>query len=142
VVIDSLAELVFAAREWKRFPAYMRSLVGLIRAAGSSSLLTSETTAHGIDAQSLDGLMFLFDNVVDLRYIEQESQMGRSLNVAKMRNSQHEMTLNSFTISPRGIVVGDKLLGVTGRLGWSALRAQDSPDPARPRPVPAPARPS
>jgi circadian clock protein KaiC len=142
VVIDSLAELVFAAREWKRFPAYMRSLVGLIRAAGSSSLLTSETTAHGIEAQSLDGLMFLFDNVIDLRYIEQESQMGRSLNVAKMRNSQHEMTLNSVTISARGIAVGDKLLGVTGRLGWSALRAQDSPDPARPRAVPAPARPS
>ena len=76
IVIDSLAELVFAAREWQRFPAYMRSLIGLIRATGSSSLLTSETTAHGIKAQSLDGLMFLFDNVIDLRYIEEGSQVG------------------------------------------------------------------
>jgi circadian clock protein KaiC len=139
VVIDSLAELVFAAREWERFPAYMRSLIGLIRAAGSSSLLTSETTAHGIEAQSLDGLMFLFDNVIDLRYIELESRVGRSLNVVKMRNSQHEMTLNSFTITDHGLVIGDRLVGVTGRLGWGALKAQESLDPARPA-VPAPAQ--
>jgi circadian clock protein KaiC len=139
VIVDSMAELVLAAREWERFPAYMRSLLGLIRAAGSSSLLTSETTASGHSAQSMDGLMFLFDNVIDLRYIEQESQMGRSINVVKMRNSRHEMTLNSFTITDRGLHVGDKLEGVTGRLGWSALRANDSPDPAR-RTVPAPAQ--
>jgi circadian clock protein KaiC len=139
VIVDSMAELVLAAREWERFPAYMRSLVGLIRAAGSSSLLTSETMANGLTAQSLDGLMFLFDNVIDLRYIEQESQTGRSLNVVKMRNSRHEMTLNSFTITDQGLVVGDKLEGVTGRLGWGALRAKDPADPARPA-VPAPAQ--
>jgi circadian clock protein KaiC len=127
VVIDSLAELVLAAREWERFPAYLRSLVGLIRAAGSSSLVTSETTAHGFTTQSLDGLMFLFDNVIDLRYVEEGSRMGRALNVVKMRNSWHEMTLNSYTITDHGLVVGDTLEGVTGRLGWSALRAQDQP---------------
>ena len=48
VVLDSLAELVFAARESERFPAFMRSLVGLIRAAGSSAVVTSETAPHGI----------------------------------------------------------------------------------------------
>jgi circadian clock protein KaiC len=125
VVIDSLAELALAAREWERFPAYMRSLVGLIRAAGSSSLVTSETTAHGMEAQSLDGLMFLFDNVVDLRYIEEGSQMGRALTVVKMRNSPHEMTLNRYDITTHGLAVGGQLEGVTGRLGWSALRTQD-----------------
>ncbi len=89
IVIDSLAELVFANRESERFPAYMRSLVGLIRAAGSSSLVTSETSIYGLATESLDGLMFLFDNVIELRYIEQESEVGRALSVVKMRNSQH-----------------------------------------------------
>jgi circadian clock protein KaiC len=130
IVIDSLAELVLAAREWERFPAYMRSLIGLIRAAGSSSLVTSETTSHGLTAQSLDALMFLFDNVIDLRYIEEGSEVGRALNVVKMRKSWHAMTLNSYTITDHGVTVGDKLEGVTGRLGWSALRAQDPPDRA------------
>ncbi len=138
VVLDSIAELVFAARETERFPAFMRSLVGLIRAAGSSAVVTRETASYGIADKALDRLMFLFDNIVDLRYVEQESQIGRALSVLKMRNSSHETTLVSFTIADRGITIGEKLQGVTGRLGWSALRTQDgrhtggAPIPAEP----------
>jgi circadian clock protein KaiC len=125
VAIDSLAELVLADREWARFPAYMRSLVGLVRAAGVSLMATSETTGNGITAQSLEGLMFLFDNVIDLRYIEEQATLGRAVNVVKMRNSFHQMTINSATITSKGLVVGDPLQGVTGRLGWGALRTQN-----------------
>ena len=122
IVIDSLSELALAAREEQRFPAYMRSLVGLVRAAGSSLLVTSETSAHGLSANAMDGLLFLFDNVIELRYIEDGSRVGRAVHVAKMRSSWHEMTLNSVSITDRGLVVGNELEGVTGRLGWSALR--------------------
>jgi circadian clock protein KaiC len=140
IVIDSLAELVFAAREWERFPAYMRSLIGLIRAAGTSSLVTSETTLHGLSAQSLEGLMFLFENCVNLVYIEEGSQVGRALTIGKMRTSPHGRSLHSFDITDRGLVVGDRIEGVTGRLGWSALRTPEPPHPAAPAPAaPAPA---
>jgi circadian clock protein KaiC len=125
IAIDSLAELVLADREWDRFPAYMRSLVGLVRAAGVSFLATSETAGGAITSQSLEGLMFLFDNVFDLRYIEESSGLGRALNIVKMRNRAHAMTLNQVTITDAGLTVGDRLEGVTGRLGWSALRTQD-----------------
>ena len=122
IAIDSLAELVLADREWDRFPAFMRSLVGLVRAAGVSFLATSETAGGAITSQSLEGLMFLFDNVIDLRYIENPSGLGRALNVVKMRNRPHGMTLNQVTITDAGLLVGDPLEGVTGRLGWSALQ--------------------
>ena len=125
ILLDSVAELVSAARESERFPAFMRSLVGLIRATGSSAMVTSETAPHGATDRSLDQLMFLFDNIVDLRYIEEESQIGRALSVLKMRNSRHETTLVSFTISDHGVTIGEELDGVTGRLGWTALRTQD-----------------
>ena len=141
IVLDSFAELVSAARESERFPAYMRSLVGLIRAVGSSILVTSETAPHGSADRSLDQLMFLFHNVVDLRYIEQESQIGRALSVLKMRNSRHEMALVSFTITEHGITIGEKLDGVTGRLGWTALRTQDGRYPGG-IPIPIPAEPA
>jgi circadian clock protein KaiC len=127
IAIDSLAELVMADREWDRFPAYMRSLVGLVRAAGVSFLATSETVGATITSQSLEGLMFLFDNVIDLRYIEEGSGLGRALNIVKMRNRAHAMTLNEVTITDAGLTVGEPLEGVTGRLGWSALRTQDPP---------------
>ena len=70
--------------------------------------------------------MFLFDNVIDLRYIEESSGFGRALNVVKLRNRPHEMTLNRVTITDAGLIVGDALEEVTGRLGWSALRTHSS----------------
>jgi circadian clock protein KaiC len=132
IVIDSLSELAFAAREAERFPAYMRSLAGLVRASGSSMLITSETAAHGVPGTSLDALLFLFDNVIDLRYIEQGSQIARAVHVAKMRSSRHQMTLNIFTITDQGITVGNQLEDVTGRLGWSALRTPGPRESGRP----------
>ncbi|MDX6393494.1 MAG: circadian clock protein KaiC [Streptosporangiaceae bacterium] len=130
IVIDSLAELVLAAHEWERFPAYLRGLVGLIRAGGASLLMTSETALHGFSAHTLDGLMFLFDNCISLRYMEEGSAVGRALTVAKMRNSPHQRGLNHYAITDRGIVVGDTVEEVTGRLGWSALRTEEVPPPA------------
>jgi circadian clock protein KaiC len=131
IVIDSLSDLAFAARETERFPAYMRSLVGLVRASGTALLITSETGAYGFPITPLDGLLFLFDNVIDLRYIEEASRVGRAIHVPKMRNSYHAMTLHEISITDHGLRVGDELEGVTGRLGWSALRTQDPPEPAR-----------
>ncbi len=135
IVIDSLSELAFAAREEQRFPAYMRSLVGLVRAAGSSLLITSETDLQGAPASGLDRLLFLFDNVIELQYIEDGSRVGRAVHVAKTRTSWHEMTLNSASITDRGLVVGNELEGVTGRLGWSALRTDGPPEELLSRPV-------
>lgn len=52
-----------------------------------------------------------------------------------------ERTLNSVSITDRGLVVGNELEGVTGRLGWSALRTHDPLEPVR-RVAQSPAGPS
>jgi circadian clock protein KaiC len=121
VVIDSLAEMVFAARESDRFPAYMRSLSGLIRAAGASLLVTSETTTLGPAKEPIAGLMFLFHNVVQIRYLEHNSRVGRALNIVKMRTSDHDTGIYLCTVTAEGLNIGDALGGVTGILGWSTL---------------------
>jgi circadian clock protein KaiC len=124
VVIDSLAELVFAAREAERFPAYARSLTGLVRAAGATLLITSETTTLGPSAaEPVSGVAFLFHNLILLRYIEVEDDTGRALNIVKMRNSPHRTKMHRFVIDADGLSVGDPIAGVSGVLGWSALRA-------------------
>jgi circadian clock protein KaiC len=123
VVIDSLAEMVFAARESDRFPAYARSLTGIIRAAGATLLITSETTILGPSPEPIGGVSFLFHNVILLRYIEMNSCTGRALSIVKMRNSDHSKDLFRFTIGTDGLTVSESLESVTGVLGWSALKA-------------------
>jgi circadian clock protein KaiC len=124
VVIDSLAELVFAAREADRFPAYSRSLVGWIRAAGASVVITSETTTLGPMTEPIGGLSFLFHNVIMLRYLEIGSELRRALNIIKMRTSNHDKGVFEYAIDKHGLTIKDRLEGVTGVLGWSALRSK------------------
>jgi circadian clock protein KaiC len=123
VVVDSLAELAYAARETERFPAYARTLSGFLRAAGATALLTSETPTFGRLDEPLHGLSFLFHNVVLLRYIERESELRRALAVLKMRDSEHDKGIWQFEIDEHGPRVSEKLHDLTGLLGWSALRA-------------------
>jgi circadian clock protein KaiC len=132
VVIDSLAEMVFAARETERFPAYARSLTGLIRAAGASLVITSETMTLGPSPEPVGGVSFLYHNVLQLRYIELSTSTGRALNVVKMRNSDHNKDMYQFKIGEAGLMIGEKLEGVTGVLGWSALRAANAILPVSP----------
>jgi circadian clock protein KaiC len=121
VVIDSLAEMVFAGRESDRFPAYLRSLAGLIRAAGASLLITSETTSLGPSKEPQGGLMFVFHNVIQLRYLEHRSQVSRAVNIVKMRNSAHNTAVHLCQITKAGMKVVGPLDKVTGILGWSTL---------------------
>jgi circadian clock protein KaiC len=123
VVIDSLAEMVYAARESDRFPAFARSLTGFIRASGASLTITSEATTLGPSPEPAGGVMFLFHNVILLRYIELDSAAGRALNIVKMRNSAHDKNVHRFDIDDGGMTIGARLDELAGVLGWSALRS-------------------
>jgi circadian clock protein KaiC len=122
VIRHGLAEMAHAAREVERFPAYLRSLVGIVRAAGASLWVTSETRTFEPLDDPLAGLMFLFHNVLQLRYIEHRAEIGRVLNILKMRNSRHDNAMYAFDITDDGVTLGDKLENLTGMLGWSVLR--------------------
>ncbi len=122
VVIDSLEDLTYAAREAERFPAYKRALMASIRAAGASLLTTSESTTLGTSGQPWDELMFLFHNVILMRYVEFNTQIGRALNITKMRHSRHAMGLHEVRIADHGLTIGQQLDNVTGILGWTQLR--------------------
>jgi circadian clock protein KaiC len=128
VILDSLAELVVAVRETDRFPAYARALVGFIRAGGASVLVTSETTTLGPEVEPVGGLSFLFNNVLLLRYIEMESETHRALSILKMRDSDHAKGVYQFEVDEHGFRVMDKLEGLTGVLGWSALSTRAGND--------------
>ncbi len=126
VAVDSLGELVFAARELDRLPAFARALAGFIRAGGASALVTSDTPTTSAIVDPLGGLSFLFHNIVLLRYIEIESETRRSLSIFKMRGSDHAKGVWQCEVGMNGLSVSERLIGVSGALGWSALRV----DPA------------
>ena len=76
---------------------------------------------HDVRAD-LGGLSFIFNNVFFMRYVEIDSSLRRGLSVLKMRQSSHEHGLLEFEIGADGVEFGEPFVGVTGMLGWSALR--------------------
>jgi circadian clock protein KaiC len=125
VVVDSLAELAFAAQETDRLPGYVWALAGFIRAAGGTTVFTNELASLGGN-ETVGGLSFLFDDVLFLRYIEIASEIRRALSVFKMRQSEHDRALSEFEIGAKGIVLGDRIREASGVLGWSALRSSET----------------
>jgi circadian clock protein KaiC len=83
--------------------------------------VTSETTTLGPIHEPLHGLMFLFHNVVQIRYVERHANVGRVMNILKMRNSWHDTGIYLCTITGNGLEIGERLEGVSGVLGWSVL---------------------
>ena len=135
VAVDSLGELVFAARELERLPAYARALAGFIRGGGASALITSDTPTTSIVVDPLAGLSFLFHNIVLLRYIEIDSETRRSISIFKMRGSNHAKGVWQCEVGEKGLSVSAQLTGVSGALGWSALRGDPTGDSIVGRPL-------
>jgi circadian clock protein KaiC len=118
VVIDSLAELEFAASHTTRLPAYTWKLAKLIRSAGASLIITNEAASLGLPlAGSVSNHAFLFHNVLLLRYFELESEMRRALHVLKMRDSSHDKAALQFEVDEAGFHILQRLESVGGVLG-------------------------
>jgi circadian clock protein KaiC len=109
VLIDSLTDLQLASADSIRFREYMYSLVQRFARQGVSLFMTSELpnlfeTTH----LSEYGVSHLADNVVLLQYIREESSVRRALTVLKTRASRHEPEIREYTITPEGIVLGER----------------------------------
>lgn len=104
VLIDSLADLRFAAGEDIRFREFMYSLTQRCSRRGVSLFMTSETSdLFHLDRLADNGISHLSDNVVLLQYARGASAIERTLTILKTRASRHEHGIRPFTIDRDGI---------------------------------------
>jgi circadian clock protein KaiC len=103
VAIDGLAEIMLAADETERLPAYADALKRLTRAAGASLVVTNGTTTVDPLLEPVGALASPFDNVILLRYVERAAELRRTVTVLRMRDSDHTSDITEFEITGRGI---------------------------------------
>jgi circadian clock protein KaiC len=103
VAIDGLAEIVLAAGQTERFPAYAEALTSLIRAAGASLIVTNGTSAVDPLLEPAGGLASPFDNVILLQYVERAAELRRTVTVLKTRDRDHRNAITPFEITGQGI---------------------------------------
>jgi circadian clock protein KaiC len=92
-----------------RVTRFMAALVNECRARGVSLLFSVETESlFGLELKlPVRGISILCENLLFLRCAELGAELRRFLTVLKLRTSGHDPSLREFTISNRGLVVGD-----------------------------------
>lgn len=117
IVIDSVAELEFAARDPDRFDDFLASLVGFLRGHEVTTLMTRELTQLFGSELSIAsrGLSYIVDNIVLLRYVELAAEIHRAIAVLKIRGSDHDKALRELVLADGRAEVAarfDRLAGI------------------------------
>jgi circadian clock protein KaiC len=116
VVIDSVAELEFAAHDIARFDDFLASLVGFFRGYEVTTLMTREITQLFGSQLTIAsrGLSYIVDNIILLRYVELFSEIRRALTVLKIRGSDHDKRLRELILTGGSITIGPVFENLAG----------------------------
>lgn len=117
VVIDSLNGYLQAVPD-ERF--LMTHLHEVLTYLGQHKVVTimigvQQGMLGGSLSSTLDA-SYIADNVVMLRYFELDGEIRQAVSVFKKRGSAHERTIRAFSMSAKGIHVGETLRGYRGIL--------------------------
>ena len=116
VAVDSLSALerVSSVRSFREFVIALTSYLKKHEMAG----LFTSTTPNLLGGGSVTEkhISTLTDSIILLRYVEAYGEMLRSINVLKMRGSEHDRTLRQYTIARDGMHIGEPFRHVMGIL--------------------------
>lgn len=107
-VVDSYTDLARASPDPTRLGELTYSLVQRCARRGVSLMFTYETVElFGISRISDYGISNLSDNVVLLQHFPDGTEMRRAISVLKSRGTAPAVEIREFTISPKGIELGE-----------------------------------
>lgn len=120
IVVDSINHLAEEERDHKAFRAFLYSFVNGLRRFNATTLITQEDAAilGGVTATEF-GLSFMVDALIQLRFVEIESDFRRALLVVKQRASKHDTKIREFQITSKGVQIEEPFKGKEGILSGS-----------------------
>lgn len=106
--IDGLNAILEGATRPERLSAFLTALANELRAHEVTTLISGEM--HPIVGKNVDvplpGVSPIVENTILLRYVEDGTHLSRQIAVLKIRDSEHDSLIRTFSIAGDGIVVG------------------------------------
>ncbi len=107
----------------------LHALVRYLRNVGVTVILIEETgSVTGEFEPTREGISYLADNILFLRYLELEGEIRRAVGVLKKRLGPFESTLRELRIREDGLWIGDPLDDLRGVLTGTPEWADDGGD--------------
>ena len=109
VIVDSLNGYQAAMPEENSLILHIHELLQYLNRRGATTFLT--VAQHGLvgNMQAPVDVTYLADNVILLRYFEAGGKVRRAISVIKKRTGRHETTIREYTISDKGLILGEPL---------------------------------
>ena len=120
VVVDSLAGFEMAVAPGFRtdFREALYRMIGALTSSGVTVVTTVEV-AESFTEIEFSGytVSFLSDDIIRLRYVELDGEVGKVMFVVKMRGGDHSKQIRRYEIKEKGVVVSkEPLRGYRGLL--------------------------
>lgn len=117
VMLDSLRGYNLAMEEFGNLLANIQNIINFVRNENASIFLINEQERITGDLQITEhGVSYLADNILLIRYAESKGEVIRVISCFKKRLGSHQSDIRQFSITPKGIVVGEKLAQWRGLL--------------------------
>ncbi|RYX95720.1 MAG: circadian clock protein KaiC [Comamonadaceae bacterium] len=128
IVIDSLNGYLNAMPDERFLSTHLHELLTYLGQRGVVTILVAvqQGMLGGNMSTSLDA-SYLADNVMLLRYYEYDGEVKQAVSVFKKRGSVHERTIREFSMSEKGIQVGEPLRGFRGILTGVPVHLSERP---------------
>ncbi|ESQ87216.1 circadian clock protein KaiC [Asticcacaulis sp. AC460] len=117
VIIDSLNGYMNAMPEERFLTAQLHELLTYLGHRGVVTFLV--VAQHGLLGLAMTTAIdtsYLADTVILFRYFEARGQVRQLISVLKKRNGRHERSLREFSLSDKGIGIGEPLVRFQGVL--------------------------
>ena len=117
VVIDSLSgfEIALAPTFRLDFRESLYRLVGALTATGVTVMMTAEVIEAFPDIRfTNEKVSFVTDDIIVQRYVEIDGHLEKVVAVVKMRGSAHATDFRLYTLTSKGAVIGESLVGYHG----------------------------
>jgi circadian clock protein KaiC len=126
IVVDSLSHFERITDDPFQLREIIYGFINGLKREGLTSVLTRESPALLGGTAADDGVAFLVDSYLLLRYVEIESTIYKAMLALKLRGSDHAKDIRRFEITSRGIEVLARFEGQEGIMSGSPRRMAES----------------
>jgi circadian clock protein KaiC len=125
VVVDPISLYSTSVNGQSELRRELYAFVNYMKANGVTLLLTHEVPDifTRVSRISEYGLEFIVDSIIMLQYVEMESEIYKSMNILKMRGSDHDRSIRRYEIGRKGFELKSRFEGYEGIMSGTARKS-------------------
>jgi circadian clock protein KaiC len=125
VVVDPISLYSTSVQGQSELRRELYAFVNYMKANGVTLLMTHEVPDIFTRVSRISdyGLEFIVDSIIMLQYVEMESEIYKSMNILKMRGSDHDRSIRRYEIGRKGFELKSRFEGYEGIMSGTARKS-------------------